>query len=43
MNATNGYGVAPTVAPARFGGARLSGGTLTATLPAKSVVTLELR
>ena len=43
MNATNGYGVAPTVAPVRYTGARLSGGTLTATLPAKSVVTLELR
>ena len=43
MNATNGYGVAPTVAPVRFDGARLSGGTLTATLPAKSVVVLDLR
>ena len=43
MNATNGYGVAPTVAPVRFDGARLSGGTLAATLPAKSVVMLELR
>jgi alpha-L-arabinofuranosidase len=43
MNATNGYGVAPTVAPVRFDGAKLAGGTLTATLPAKSVVTLELK
>ncbi|MGK6321420.1 alpha-N-arabinofuranosidase [Sphingomonas sp. DT-204] len=43
MTATNGYGVAPAVAPVRFGDARLAGGKLTATLPAKSVVMLELR
>ncbi|WP_375286925.1 alpha-N-arabinofuranosidase [Sphingomonas sp.] len=43
MNATNGYGVAPTVAPVTFNGAKLSGGTLTATLPAKSVVMLDLK
>lgn len=43
MNATNGYGVAPTVAPVAFNGARLSGRTLTATLPAKSVVMLDLK
>ena len=43
MNATNGYGVAPTVAPVRFNGAKLSGNTLSATLPAKSVVMLDLK
>jgi len=43
MNATNGYGVAPMVAPERYDGARIADGKLIATLPAKSVVVVALR
>ncbi|MDN4633917.1 alpha-L-arabinofuranosidase C-terminal domain-containing protein [Sphingomonas sp. PsM26] len=43
MNARNDFGVAEQVAPVAFTGAQVQGNTLTVTLPAKSVVMLELR
>lgn len=43
MNARNDFDAPNTVVPATFDGARLEGGTLTVTLPAKSVVMLDLR
>ncbi|MGN6421693.1 MAG: alpha-N-arabinofuranosidase [Asticcacaulis sp.] len=43
MDATNPMGAAPVVAPVDFKGAKLSGGKLTVTLPAKSVVVLSLQ
>ncbi len=43
MDARNEFGAAPAVAPAAFAGAALEAGRLTATLPPKSVVMLELR
>ncbi len=42
MNAHNTFAAPNAVAPAAFSGAKLAGGTLTLTLPAKSVVILEL-
>ena len=42
MQAGNGFATPEAVAPAPFTAARLAGGTLTATLPAKSVVMLDL-
>jgi alpha-N-arabinofuranosidase len=43
INARNDFGAAPAVAPVAFTGASIAGGRLTVTLPAKSVVMLELR
>ncbi|HZD06145.1 MAG TPA: alpha-L-arabinofuranosidase C-terminal domain-containing protein, partial [Longimicrobiales bacterium] len=43
INAHNTFEEPHAVEPADFGGADLSGGTLTVELPAKSVVLLELR
>jgi alpha-N-arabinofuranosidase len=43
MNAHNTFDAPETVKPAAFTGAQVSGGTLTVTLPAKSVVVLELQ
>ena len=43
INAYNDFGKAPEVAPAAFTGARLSGKTVKLTLPAASVVVLEVR
>ena len=43
MNALNSFDAPNTVAPAPFTGARVEGGTLTVTLPPKSVVMLDLR
>ena len=43
INALNSFDAPDTVVPAPFSGARLDGGTLTVTLPAKSVVMLDLR
>ncbi|RIV81083.1 alpha-N-arabinofuranosidase [Aurantiacibacter xanthus] len=43
MDAHNTFDRPDVVAPQDFSGARVSGGTLTATLPAKSVVVLQLR
>ena len=42
MNARNDFDAPNNVAPAAFNGARIDGGTLSVTLPAKSVVMLEL-
>ena len=42
MDAMNGFGVPAAVVPRPFADARLSGGTLQATLPAKSVVMLTI-
>ncbi len=42
MNAHNTFVAPHTVEPAAFGGAKLDGGSLSVTLPAKSVVVLEL-
>lgn len=43
INARNDFDAPNVVAPAAFGDARIEGGRLTATLPPKSVVMLELR
>jgi len=43
MNALNSFGAPAAVAPVAFQGARIDGGTLTATLPPKSVVMLDLQ
>jgi alpha-N-arabinofuranosidase len=43
MDAVNSFDQPNRVGPAPFGDARISGGTLSATLPPKSVVMLELR
>ena len=43
INALNSFDAPNTVVPAAFNGAQVSGGTLTVTLPAKSVVMLELK
>jgi alpha-N-arabinofuranosidase len=43
MNALNSYAQPRTVVPTAFTGAQLSGTTLTVTLPAKSVVMLDLK
>ena len=43
MQARNGFDTPEVVKPAPFTGARLAGNTLTATLPAKSVVMLDLQ
>jgi alpha-N-arabinofuranosidase len=43
MNARNDFGTPDTVVPAAFTGAQIANGTLTVTLPAKSVVMLALR
>ena len=43
IHAYNDFGKAPAVAPAPFKGAKLSGKTVKVTLPAASVVVLELR
>ena len=43
INACNEFGKAPQVQPARFKGARVSGKKLTLTLPAASVVVLEIK
>lgn len=43
MNALNDFNAPSTVAPAAFTGAQLQGDVLTVTLPAKSVVMLDLR
>lgn len=43
ITATNAIGAAPAVVPAAFNGARIAGGRLTVTLPAKSVVMLKLQ
>ena len=43
INAFNEFGKAPQVQPARFNGARVSGKKLTLTLPAASVVVLEIK
>ncbi|PZU09300.1 alpha-L-arabinofuranosidase C-terminal domain-containing protein [Sphingomonas sp.] len=43
MNALNSFDKPGTVVPVAFTGAQLSGGTLTVTLPAKSVVMLDLK
>jgi alpha-N-arabinofuranosidase len=43
MNALNSFDAPQTVVPVAFTGARLENGSLTVTLPAKSVVMLELR
>jgi alpha-N-arabinofuranosidase len=43
IDAHNEFGQAPAVVPVAFTGAQVAGGTLSATLPAKSVVVLELR
>ncbi|HEX8669018.1 MAG TPA: alpha-L-arabinofuranosidase C-terminal domain-containing protein [Allosphingosinicella sp.] len=42
MDAMNDFGRAPAVAPQPFAGVRLSGGTLRATLPAKSIVMIAV-
>ena len=43
INSVNTFEKPSTVAPAAFSGARMEGGTLSVTLPAKSVVMLDLR
>ncbi|AUW59639.1 alpha-N-arabinofuranosidase [Sphingobium sp. SCG-1] len=43
VNSLNSFDKPDTVTPADFNGARLDGGTLTVTLPPKSVVMLDLR
>jgi len=43
MDAYNDIGKAAVVAPAAFKGAKLAGGKLSLTLPAKSVVVVELQ
>ncbi|UZK67663.1 alpha-N-arabinofuranosidase [Sphingomonas sp. M1-B02] len=43
INTLNSFDAPDTVAPVAFDGAQLNGGTLTVTLPAKSVVMLDLR
>ena len=43
MDAHNNFAQPDTVAPAPFSGATVAGGTLSATLPAKSIVVLQLR
>ena len=43
MNSYNGFEQPDVVKPAPFTGARVANGRLTATLPAHSVVVLELR
>jgi alpha-N-arabinofuranosidase len=43
ITATNAIGAAPQVVPVAFTAARLAGGKLSATLPAKSVVMLRLQ
>ena len=43
MTALNSFDAPDTVVPVAFSGAKLDGGTLTVTLPAKSVVMLDLR
>ena len=43
IDAHNEFGQPAAVTPAAFTGAQMAGGTLSATLPAKSVVVLELR
>jgi alpha-N-arabinofuranosidase len=43
MNALNSFASPNTVMPTAFTGAQLNGGTLTVTLPAKSVVMLDLK
>jgi alpha-N-arabinofuranosidase len=43
INAYNDFGKAPAVAPAAFKGAKVSGKTVKLTLPAASVVVLEVR
>jgi alpha-N-arabinofuranosidase len=42
MNAHNDFNAPNVVAPAPFRGASVAGGTLKVTLPAKSVVVLDL-
>jgi alpha-N-arabinofuranosidase len=43
MNARNDFATPDTVVPVAFNGAQVANGTLTVTLPAKSVVMLDLR
>ena len=43
MNALNSFDAPNAVAPVAFTGAQVAGGTLTVTLPPKSVVMLELQ
>ncbi len=43
MNAHNDFAAPDAVKPAAFGDARIAGDTLTVTLPAKSVVMLDLQ
>jgi alpha-L-arabinofuranosidase len=43
MNAHNTFDAPETIKPAPFSGAQISGGTLTVTLPPKSVVVLDLQ
>ncbi len=43
MDAHNDFDRPNVVAPAAFNGARVSGGSVSVTLPAKSVVVLQLR
>ena len=43
MNAHNSFDAPETIKPAPFTGAQVSGGTLSVTLPPKSVVVLDLQ